>query len=320
MYITYKASLEYAEETSQKLNRNLAQWVADHTKPLIQDEINKEELDHLFHSTMVINPSVEIYLLNNTGDILSYFAPAGKVKLDKVELNPIHTFIDNDDVFIKGEDPRNPGVEKIFSACKLINEGNQVGYLYIILASEEYTTIADRLASSFRMNLAAKSIIITLISTILIGIFIIWFLTKNLNKITNTVNDFKQGNLNARINLKSQGELSVLANNIDAMADTIVSNIEEIKSVENLRKELITNISHDLRTPITSIQGYAETLVMMDEQLDKASKLKYTNIILSNTQRVKKLVDGLFELSKLESDQIQTKKNCFQLKKCCPTL
>ncbi len=314
IYITYTASQEYVEETSQKLNRNLAQWVADHTAPLIQGEINKEELDHLFHSTMVINPSVEIYLLNNEGDILSYFAPAGKVKLDKVGLEPINAFIADDSSFIKGEDPRNPGVEKIFSACRLMNENTQVGYLYIILASEEYASVADKLAGSFRMKLAAKSIIATLLCTLIIGIFIIWFLTKNLNRITSTVSDFKQGNLNARINLKSKGELSVLANNFDEMADTIVENIEEIKSVENLRKELITNISHDLRTPLTSIQGYAETLLMLEENLDKESKLKYTNIILSSTQKVKKLVDDLFEISKLESNQIQTKKESFSIK------
>lgn len=313
IYITYNSSLEYSQETSQKLNRSLAKRVATYTKPFIQGNLDEVEVKNIFHNVMVLNPSVEIYLLDNQGTILSYYAPFGKVKLDKIALEPIITFIENDDLFIKGEDPRNPGTNKVFSASKILDNDNQVGYVYIILASEEYTTVSEMLSDNFKIKLAFKSILITLLSTLLIGIVMIWFLTKNLNKIISVVSDFKKGNLNARINLKSKGELSDLANNIDSMADTIVENINEIKSIEKLRKELITNISHDLRTPLTSIQGYAETLIMLDNEKDAEEKLKYTNIILTSTQKVKKLVEDLFEISKLESNQIKTKKEVFSI-------
>ena len=313
IYITYSTSLEYSQETSQKLNRSVAARIASHTKPFLNGRLDTLEVENIFHNVMVLNPSVEVYLLNNEGEILSYFAPFGKVKLTHVDLGPIHHFEENTEEIIKGEDPRNPGVFKVFSASKILDAENQVGYIYVILASEEYTTVTSMLENSFRMKLATKSILVTLLSTVVIGLLLIWFLTKNLNKIIASVNDFKNGNLDARINLKTKGELSVLANNIDDMADTLVEYINERKSVENLKKELIANVSHDLRTPLTSIQGYAETLVMLDETLSKEDKLKYTNFILSSTEKVKKLVDDLFEISKLESNSVKTQFENFSI-------
>ncbi|WP_339901899.1 HAMP domain-containing sensor histidine kinase, partial [uncultured Cyclobacterium sp.] len=193
------------------------------------------------------------------------------------------------------------------------NNEQTVGYIYIILASEEYTSVTDMLAHNYQIKLATKAVFITFLTAIIVGFMVIWYLTKNVNKISVAVNRFKQGDLKARIRLQSKGELSVLANNIDSMADTIVSNINEIRSVEKLRKELISNISHDLRTPLTSIQGYAETLVLLEEKLDKPTKIKYLNTILSSTQRVKKMVENLFEISKLEAQQMETKKETFSI-------
>jgi len=313
IYITYSTSLEYSQETSQKLNRSVAKRIAKHTKPFLNGSLDTLEVKNIFHNVMVLNPSVEVYLLNNEGEILSFYAPFGKVKLTHLDLGPIHEFEENPDAVIKGEDPRNPGVYKIFSASKILDSENQVGYIYVILASEEYTTVTSMLENSFRMKLATKSILVTLISTIVIGMILIWYLTKNLNKIIKSVNDFKNGDLNARINLKTKGELSVLANNIDEMSDTLVEYINERKSLENLKKELIANVSHDLRTPLTSIQGYAETLVMLDEKLSKEDKMKYTNFILSSTEKVKKLVDDLFEISKLESNSVRTQFETFSI-------
>ena len=313
VYITKDSSFEYSQETSQRLNRKLAERVAHETQPFKNGNPNEEELAHFFHNVMIINPSVEVYLLDNSGEILSYYAPFGEVKLTHVNLDPIHTFIKDTTAFIKGEDPRNPGVFKVFSASEVQENNEPLGYIYVILASQELATISNSLASSYGMKLALKSIIITLISTFLIGLIVIWFLTKNLNKIILTVNDFKKGKLNARIKLKSRGEFSNLADNFNRMADTIVQNMNELKSVENLRKELITNVSHDLRTPLTSIHGYAETLILMKDELDEKSKLEYAEIILLSTKKVIKLVDDLFEISKLESDQIQTKLEAFSI-------
>jgi len=116
---------------------------------------------------------------------------------------------------------------------------------------------------------------------------------------------FKEGNLTARIENVKTGEFGMMANTYNSMADTIQQNIEDLRGVDNLRKELIANISHDLRTPIASIQGYTETLLMKKEHLSEEEEIKYLGVVMKNSKKLKKLVDDLFELSKLEAKQRQ---------------
>lgn len=74
----------------------------------------------------------------------------------------------------------------------------------------------------------------------------------------------------------------------------------EQKELENLRKELLANVSHDLRTPLASIQGYIETVLMMDD-LSQEQRNKYLKTALISTEKLKALIEELFDLSRLES-------------------
>ena len=93
-----------------------------------------------------------------------------------------------------------------------------------------------------------------------------------------------------------------LAGAINDMAGTIESNVTELKSVERLRKELVANISHDLRTPIASIAGYTETLKLRDD-IEPEQRQEFLEAIYRNAQRLEKMVNDLFELSKLEAKE-----------------
>jgi signal transduction histidine kinase len=83
--------------------------------------------------------------------------------------------------------------------------------------------------------------------------------------------------------------------------------------VENLRKELISNISHDLRTPISSIQGYAETLILKKDSIEQKEQEKYLGVIYKNCENLQDLVTNLFELSKLQSNQVMLNKEPFSI-------
>lgn len=92
------------------------------------------------------------------------------------------------------------------------------------------------------------------------------------------------------------------------MADRILTNIEDLKNVDTLRRELIANVSHDLRNPLAIINGYTETLQMREEKLTKEEKEKYFKVILDSVDRLTKLVTDLFDLSKLDSGQMPVRK------------
>ena len=150
-----------------------------------------------------------------------------------------------------------------------------------------------------------------MIGALFIGVLSIYFITKNLRKVISTVKRFSNGELSARIKVTKGGEINQLAESFNEMADTIVGNIEDLKSMENLRRELVGNVSHDLRTPLAVIHGYIETLMIKREGLSEEEQIKYLSTALEGTEKLKGLVEELFELSKLEAKHVEPVKEPF---------
>lgn len=115
-----------------------------------------------------------------------------------------------------------------------------------------------------------------------------------------------EGNLNYRIGIKGYDELAILAKEINNMSLKLKNKIEEEKAAERLKNELITNVSHDLRTPLTSLIGYIQLAV--NDNISSEDKDKYIKISLEKSKKLKSLIDDLFEYSKLESGGIKLEK------------
>jgi len=307
LYISVKSASKYSVEVNQKLNWDLASNTVDLIKPKFQNgTVNKEAIDDIMHSMMVINPSVEVYLLNPAGKILSYVAPEKVVKLESVLLEPIDNFLtDRKHNLIFGDDPRNPGEQKTFSAAKVIDQGELTGYIYIVLASQEYVSASQMVIGSYILGLTIRSIVIILVVSAFVGLLLIWFITRKLNSIVHGIREFQSGNFSARIPVKNYDELDQIGLVFNDMAGTISKNIQDLKDTDEFRKELISNVSHDLRTPVASIQGYAETLLIKDENILPGERIKYLEIIYSSCERLKKMVNDLFDLSKLQTNQVK---------------
>ena len=122
---------------------------------------------------------------------------------------------------------------------------------------------------------------------------------------------FQEGDLEYRIENAEKSDLAWVTTTYNEMAETILDHIEKMKSVEKLRRELIANISHDLRTPLSIMQGYIETLQIKDKDLTDEERLTYLKTINNSGERLSKLITQLFEYSKLEANQIEPKKEPF---------
>ena len=187
------------------------------------------------------------------------------------------------------------------------------GYIYVILGGDKYASITSVLLNSYIFRIAVTGILFTVIAALLIGFAAFLFITSDLNKITSHVKAFQQGKWNERITIRSGGDLGLLANTFNTMADTLASNLENIKAIEQSRMELIANVSHDLRTPLAVIQGYAQTLQLKKEILTDTEKEHYTEILIKSSSNLKKLVDELFELSKLDAKVTILQKEPFSI-------
>ena len=303
--ITFNASKSFYSQTDQTLNYDLAENMKADFEPALVDGIVMSRIEPMLHYMMVINPKIEIYLLDGSGKILAFFAePNKKVQSDHVNLAPVKAFINHEKEFpILGDDPRHPGIQKVFSASTL-KIGNDInGYLYVIIESEQFDYAAQSLQNKFMTSTLVRGLLISLLFTGIIGLILFSFLTNRIRKVDDSVKQFEQGKLNERITVKSSDELGHLANSFNKMADTIVANMEELKKTDKLRRELIANVSHDLRSPLTSIKGYLETIQMKDKELNADERQKYMGTILNVTEMLERLVEQLFELSKLDARQ-----------------
>jgi len=108
-----------------------------------------------------------------------------------------------------------------------------------------------------------------------------------------------------RVDARGRDELGALGRSFNEMAATIEADVEKLRLAERMRRDLIGNISHDLRSPLASIQGYLETMGLKDAQLAPEERRRLLDISLRNASRLQKLVEELFELAKLDARQVQ---------------
>ena len=175
--IVFSAGM-YQQEVNQKLNRSLAQQIVGEKLLMEDNRVNQEALEDIFHMLMVINPSIELYLLDSEGTILAYSAPQGKVQRKRVDLGPVKRWLEGDmTIPLLGDDPRERNRRKVFSAARIPEHGKLEGYLYVILGGEIYHTIVQTLKGSFILQLSAWMIFASLLFALAAGLIIFAVLT-----------------------------------------------------------------------------------------------------------------------------------------------
>lgn len=320
IFITGYFANKHSLETTQRLNADVANHVIaekfNGASPFLEDgSVNKALFGDLMHDMMAVNQSIEVYLLDQEGKILYSVVldHSDKAPAKKVDLAPIASFIgDKGNNFILGDDPRNPGERKIFSAAPYHVEGHS-GYIYIILAGKKFEEVSDTLMSQYFTRLGIGATLLTMLFSSIIGLLAIWFLTKNLRIITQTVRKFHEGDLQARISNPEKSDIEVFAKSFNNMADSIVSNMDKMQSVDQLRRELIANVSHDLRTPLAVLKGYIETLQIKGPSLSPEQRDEYLQTTHDNVDKLSNLINQLFEYSKLEAEQVVPIKEPFSI-------
>jgi signal transduction histidine kinase len=310
IFISVQSSLNYVCEAQQTFNRPLAKNLGEKFQPFLIDTINYAAIEDMIHEIMIINPRIDVYILDHEGNINIKFARSAAVKLDRVDTEPILKFISKTrevKLPIKGDDPLETDKKRVFSAAKIMlgSDPLKFGYVYIILGAELYDSAMSGVSDSYILSTTAIILCLTLLITGILGSILFFNLTKRLRNVTHSVHEFQKGNYYKRIVVKSDDEVGQLATAINDMADTIEENLAELKKNDAQRRELVANISHDLRSPLTSIQGYIETVLMKENNIDPRQRTQFLETILSNVKNLNNLVAELFELSKLDANQIK---------------
>ncbi len=317
--ISTSATRQYLVRLDQSLNRDLARNLVADRNLVAQGRLDEKALKETFRQYMVINPSIEIYLLDLAGHILSYSADPGKVKRRSVSLAPIRAFLSGDDAFpLLGDDPRSHDRRKAFSVTPVPSAENPEGYLYVVLRGQEFEAVERLVRESHLLRLSGWSVAASLAFGLLAGLLLFRLLTRRLHRLSQAMAAFQQSGFREyrRYAGTAPGdgdEIDRLGSAFDRMAERIREQIEQLRQQDQLRRRLVAGVSHDLRTPLASLQGYLETLALKGQELNEAERREYLEIALRQGRRLSRQLDALFQLASLEARETRPAREPFPL-------
>ncbi len=313
--LTVRTSRMYEQEVQQRLNAELATHIADTYALVDGEEVNQESLATLFTELMHVNPAIEVYLLDATGEILAFSAPEGHVERRRVSLAPVQRLLEGEgDGPVLGDDPRSQG-RKVFSAAALASDGVQFGYVYIVLAGEAYDGVAAMLGRNYMLRLAAWIGLAIVAITLVVGTTLVHRLTRPLVGLEQEVRDFTAALAGTPTEQRpaSGDEVASLQASFRGMAERIRSQVEALSRADRSRRELVANVSHDLRTPLAHLTGYIETVRLQGNRLTDVERDEHLGVAIRHGERLSRLIDELFELARLDALEVPAMTETFGL-------
>jgi two-component system OmpR family sensor kinase len=309
LVLTISFTRLHFEEVNQKLHFALAQSLVDHSTLLPGGDVDLQAFKSVFQNLMVVNPAIELYLTDTQGRLLAFSAPEGAVKRDRIDLAPIRAFLEGSrSLPIRGTDPRDLSGNKVFSVAPISGEGDaMVGYLYVVLGGQLYDSVESMFEGSLILRIVTGIAIVGLVLAALAGVLSFRAITARLRRLTGEVDRFRRGAFAERLPAghwragPGADEIDQLGLTFEEMSARITEQIQKLHDSDQSRRELIANVSHDLRTPLASLQGYLETLLMKQDALDRDEKEKYLRLALNHSSRLGRLIKELFELATLDN-------------------
>jgi len=313
-------SLEHNQQiVTQRLNLRLAEMLV-RDMHLPAGNVDLELFRQGFDRQMLVNPAIEIYLLDDQGKIQAYSLPAGKVVRQRVSLPPLKKFLDDPAALpIVGDDPLDQKRKKIFSVAPLPRDGPLHGYLYVVLGGATQDDIAQMLQRDYLKPLGLWVIAGGALVAILGGLLTFAALTRRLKRLSVAIDDFQRNDFASPQGLlpvpsnQSGDEIDRLTAAFNQMASRLTAHMQALQQTDQVRQEFLANISHDLRTPLAALRGYLETLLLKEGALSPQEQHNYLEIATKQSERLTIMVSKLFELAKLNTKQVTLNRESFQL-------
>ena len=313
LWLAQYLSQRYQHEVEQQLHHELAQHIVKDYPLLNQGVLDHGALKNAFHNMMVLGPDFEFYLLDAQGQIQTYSADPKLIKRSAVDLSAIETFLQGQQNFpIYGDDPRSQQGQKIFSVAPIFDEQSDTqqtlikGYLYVIIGGQLYDGIRQLSASSRNLSLGLMSVGLILLLGLLVTLLIFFLLTRPLKRLTADIQRFHQNQFQNSFmpsqtwQPHSQDEVQQLGCAFNAMVAELGERYQQIKLSHEQRRQLVSYVSHDMRTPLSLLQGYLETWLLKYQNLTAEQHEELANTALKGAHQLSELVEQLLELAYLD--------------------
>lgn len=174
---------------------------------------------------------------------------------------------------------------------------------YLAASYRPLTLSLDDIESAER-QIGLKAIALLLLYSAISGLVIMAWTTRRIQRLSESVDAFASGKLQTRVTDNSKDEIGSLGRHFNTMAHNLENSMDKLKDKEQFQRQLIANISHDLRTPMASMRGYIETLSLNAETLSQDDRNRYLGIVTGNLLHLDKLIDHMLVLSRFDSGQV----------------
>lgn len=322
--LEHRVTVEHEQETLQRLSHGLARHIVEHWPEVARPAeaaVDRAALDKLLGMLMTVNPAIDVYVLDELGRVRAYLGDAKAVRDPQVDITIVRAFLGDADLPLRGSDPRAPGAPKIFSAAMFPSPPGSPGppgYLYVVLNGEAHVR-AENLAGSWRLwKPAALAASLGLGVTLIAGALTFRRITAPLRLLAERMTAFSIDESHAgpdtpQDTTPERNEVAAIERAFEGMADRIERQIRAQAEQQAAHRDVIANVAHDLRTPLTALHGYLETLQQHGGSLGPETEARYLAAALAQSDKVRRLSQQLFELARLQSSSQVLQRDRFRL-------
>jgi len=322
-FLGHRVTIEHERETLQRVSHGLARHIVEHwpevTRPAA-GAIDRASLDNVLHMLMVVNPAIDVYVLDQQGEVRAYLGDANAVRQQQVDMDVVRSFLGGAPLPLLGSDPKAPNEPKIFSAAMFPAEPGSVappGYLYVVLNGQARVEAESSVGSQRLWRSTALVVGVGLLLTFVIGALTFRSITRPLHLLAARMRSYQVGGSSppdaARAPFSSGDEVAAIERSFESMATRIEDQVREQARQQTAHSDVVANVAHDLQTPLTALHGYLETLSQRGATLARAEEARYLAAALAQSDKVRRLTQQLFELARLQSTDHVLQRDRFSL-------
>ncbi len=286
------------------------------------EKLDRADVESLFEKMLLLDPRSAIYLLDSDGRIRAGYTKERSIgSKANVSLGPIRRVLNAPiGQTVYGDDPDFTGQRRLFAVAPLVAasaKAEPAGYVYVLMRPPN-TDVASTLMQSYA-NRSAIAVAVggTLFSALLV-FAVLSLITRPLKRLTDAADAVSADDTHGALSLNMlppggdelrSDEIGRLSRAFRAMVMRLREQAHQVKRVDANRREWVANVSHDLRTPLTSLIGHLETIQMRGERMSVEDRVRFLDVAMRNAQHLDRLSSSLFDLARLESDDLPLDKS-----------
>lgn len=261
---------------------------------------------------ILLEPQTGLYLLDDEGKVL---ASAGEGRLFwsnyRVDLSVVREWKERDPRnAIIGDDPDVQGEQCVVAARPIEVGGVTKGWLYVVARAAGDTGAPGSTVWRYSTHAVVKIAIVTLAVGLLLSLAVLTMFTRPLSKLTVVTDRIRCGGFAEKPcdttfpHAERPDEIGALSRTFRATFDRLAEETERVKKTDAVRREMVANVSHDLRTPLTALIGQLDTISMKGANLSAVDRDRFFDGARKNAEHLRRLTDALAELSKLDAPEV----------------